>query len=285
VLYRRRRFLASAVAAGAVLALPRRLWAQEPSGDGIPPGYGEPDQYGEVWVSDFEYDGTQVYCPIPQSLRRRNEGGSDNAGLCVIASNVTDWRWQKITEEAEAIWRTAKQRKGGYWPERFAALVLEVAPELAKVAKSVEEDNLDWLAEQTAQGIACGQTFGVSRAYRDAGYNFVPHMISGVHCDSVKWAGIDNNYPDAIIFLPRKRAEYAFRLQPDLSLGYGWGTYLDLPGSAPKPNPEPKPNPDAPDAPSGGGGGPIEGALLALAGVGVGAAAVRLACGCPGRGQ
>jgi hypothetical protein len=154
---------------------------------------------------------------------------------------VTDLNFLGHVNEAAAMWRAGDQDEGGYYPEKFARLVQRVVPDLP--FKSVEGADLQWAIEQTALGNPCGQTWGEGRWYRDRGEDFIPHMISTIHCTAARWAGIDNNHPKWVVWLPYQEAVRRYVKGPT---GLGWGLYLDR---RPPRRPKPKPGPDAPDSP------------------------------------
>src|SRR5262245_61009448 len=49
-------------------------------------------QSDELWNGDT-HEGTTARVLIPQAMRQRNQGGSDGAGECVIASMTTNGRY------------------------------------------------------------------------------------------------------------------------------------------------------------------------------------------------
>ena len=216
----RRQFLQSAT--GVALLLPSWAAAQQP--ERIPPGYETPDERGEVWAP-VQWNGHVPYCNIPRALRQRNTdgsapGGSD--GLCVIASQVTDGRYQSLVREVNSLWETAKQRPGGYHPAKMKALAYEIMPHVP--FKSYEGRETGWMEAVLKQGIPIGTTMGTGRAYH---YARIAHMVSTVHYSASEGiaAIIDNNWPAAVVFLPIQ--EYARRFT--LGLGYGWAFYWDVP--------------------------------------------------------
>lgn len=235
----RRRFLRSAVAAGAALSFPARgLHARsvrvQGDDDRMPPGFDRPDDRGEFWAQ-VEHDGVTAYCPIPVEMRKKNEGGTDGAGLCVIASQVTDSNWQQIGEVGATLWKTAKQRRGGYWPERLKELMAELAPEIPY--QSYEGRDTTWMEHQLQSGIPIGVTYGTGRGYE---YQQIAHMVSLVHLDSEWGAVVDNNFPGFVAWMPRAEFDRRFVL----GIGEGWAFYFDIPA----------PQPDQPFIPSSSGG-------------------------------
>lgn len=269
----RRRFLASAAVAGAYALAPRSLRAQDD--DRLPPGFDQPDERGEAWAQ-VEYDGTTAYCPIPRNLRQKNTGGSDGAGLCVIASQVTDGNHQGLMAAVEKLWAVAKTRPGGYYPGKLKALMAEHAPDVPY--KSYEGADVAWMEGVLKTGIPIGVTYGTGRGYQ---YQQIAHMVSLVHLDSKATGIIDNNFPGFVAWMPTSEFARRFVLGP----GDGWAFYLDVPTRkpGPKPNPKPNPGPLAPDAGGIDAGSALWGFSAAAVGVGIGVAANRLArpCHCP----
>lgn len=266
----RRRFLTlAALAAGAGTLAPRALRAQD---DQLPPGFDMPDERGEVW-SQVEYDGTTAYCPIPRELRQKNTGGSDGAGLCVIASQVTDGRWQALTAAVERLWAVAKTRPGGYYPSKLKALMAEHAPEVPY--KSYEGTDVAWMEGVLKTGIPIGVTYGTGRGYR---YQRIAHMVSLVHLDTRATGIIDNNFPGFVAWMPLAEFQRRFILGADA----GWAFYLNVPRNSPDKPDKPGPGP-APTVPSGGLDGFSLATGFAACGFGVagGVIANRLTCPCP----
>jgi hypothetical protein len=251
----RRRFLRAASLGAAALALPRIGRAQDDR-DRMPPGFDSPDERGEVWAH-IEYDGTRAICPIPRAYRQRNTGGSNGAGLCVIASQKTDGTYQFEDEQYReqlrqvgAMWETAKQRPGGYHPGKLKALMAEVAPSIPY--ESYEGDDIAWMPAVLAKGIPIGVTYGTGRLYR---YQPIAHMVSLVHLDDRLAGVVDNNAPHWVAWMPRREFERRFGMG-----GFGWAFYLNIPRPGPSPGPAPSPD-----------GGGLAFALASVAAVGLAA--------------
>ena len=181
--------------------------------DDLPEGFDRPDGRGEVW-GGISYQGRTAQCPIPHALRKRNEGGSDGAGLCVIASQVCDGNWQAMVAEMADFWRAAKERRGGYWPERLKGLVKELHPEIKYL--SYEGDETDWMQLWLGYGVPVGVTYGTGRGYR---YQQISHMVSLVGLWDDLAAVIDNNFPRWVAWMPRAEFDRRFTMTG----GYGWG--------------------------------------------------------------
>jgi len=92
-----------------------------------------PDSRGEITLGPPPvYLGIQADAPIPAAMHFRNEGGSDGSGLCVVASVVIDGHYAGVPDlmlgKQSQLWKTAKSRPGGYYPEKLARLLGEVLP-------------------------------------------------------------------------------------------------------------------------------------------------------------
>lgn len=181
--------------------------------DDLPDGFDVPDERGEVW-GGIRHQGRTVQCPIPGKLRKRNEGGSDGAGLCVVASQVCDGNWQAMVSEMANFWRAAKSRPGGYWPGRLKKLVGELHPEIKYL--SYEGREIDWMQIWLGYGVPVGVTYGTGRGYQ---YQKISHMVSLVGLWTDYAAVIDNNFPRWVAWMPRAEFDRRFVMTG----GYGWG--------------------------------------------------------------
>lgn len=179
-----------------------------------------PDRRGEAWGTDI-YRGTNANASIPPEMRQRNAGGSNGAGLCVIASAVTNGRYQGIGSETEKLWEAAKRRPGGYSPGKLDNLIEQITPNL-KYAHYLGQDTavLDRLSRA---GYPIGATMGTGRLYN---YMPIAHMVSLTHFDSEKGlaAVVDNNKPEVTAWMPSD--EFARRWKMS---GGGWAFIWDYP--------------------------------------------------------
>jgi hypothetical protein len=188
------------------------------------PAYGQ-DRHGEIVTDAPEYNGTTAAAPIPPELHIRNEGGSDDAGLCVIASLVINGAYQGVPGleglKDSALWRTAKSRPGGYYPEKLERLLHELYPDEQWI--SWEGDGTDLLQHYASQGYPIAATMKTGALY---GYKPIHHMISLVHLDENLACVVDNNDPGKYHWMPA--AEYARRFTDGPK---GWGVvWLRRPG-------------------------------------------------------
>lgn len=192
---------------------------------GIAPG-GEskvirgPDRRGEIVTDGASVKGTRANAPIPAELHQRNTGGSDGAGLCVIASTVTDGRYVGQTAQVERMWAEARNRPGGYHPGKFDQLAKDVAPEL-KYAHHLGGD-YDVLKRWSSAGYPVCVTWSTSSLY---GGMPVAHMVTGSHFDDTSAAIIDNNDPGKWYWVPRQEFERRWR-----GMGGPWALALSKVG-------------------------------------------------------
>lgn len=177
----------------------------------------EPDRRGEIALDVPEYQGVRASAPIPPEDHIKNEGGSDGAGLCVISSILANGRYQHVPgleggKDSE-LWREAKARPGGYYPEKLEKLVNEALP--GEQWFSWEGDGTDLLERYSAAGYPIGATMNTG-----ALYNYMPihHMISLIHLDRDWACVVDNNDPGKYHWMPAR--EFGRRF-PDA--GKGWG--------------------------------------------------------------
>lgn len=176
-----------------------------------------PDGRGEVVTLEPEYQGVRANAPIPPGQHVRNEGGSDGAGLCVIASILANGEYQRVpgleSGKGSLLWRTAKGRPGGYYPEKLEALIKETLP--GEKWFSWEGEGTDLVEEYSRRGYPVAATTNTGALY---GYQSIHHMISNAHLDA-EWACVvDNNDPGRYHWMPRAEFDRRFRDGPK-----GWG--------------------------------------------------------------
>lgn len=173
-----------------------------------------PDRRGEVAVPVPSYRGVNASAPIPVELHVRNEGGSDGAGLCVISSVLSAGMAQGVPglnvsglDEASGqnkpgkgslLWRTAKARKGGYSPDKLAALLNEVMPG-EKWVSYVGTDPSE-IEKLTKAGFRVCATMNTGQQY---GYRHIAHMVNDCHYETNGWSCVvDNNDPGMFHWMP-----------------------------------------------------------------------------------
>lgn len=172
----------------------------------------QPDHRGEVVTTEPEWRGVKANAPIPPYMHILNEGGSDGAGLCVIASNVIDGAYQDVpglNEGKESpVWLMAKKRPGGYYPDKLERLFREAGLETAWFSAEGSADELLPVIEfYTKQGVPVGVTMNTGQLYY---YQTIAHMVSCIHLDETWACIVDNNNPGKYHWMPR--AEFARRL-------------------------------------------------------------------------
>ena len=159
------------------------------------------------------YNGSNANAPIPANLHVRNEGGSDGAGLCVIASLRINGRYQGVPG-VEQIWARAKTRPGGYSPDKLQGLLDETVP-AEKWASYVGRDT-GILEQLSSAGYPIGATMNTGELY---GYQPIHHMVSLVHYDQAKDLAcvVDNNRPGVFSWMTAR--EFSRRW---IDGGTGW---------------------------------------------------------------
>jgi hypothetical protein len=162
----------------------------------------EPDRRGEIRLSEPTYKGVRANAPIPPKFHIRNEGGSDGAGLCVIASSVINGGYQGVAGleggKDSTLWRTAKSRPGGYSPDKLERLLREVMP--AEKWVSYYGRSPEVLDDLSSKGYPIGATMNTGAQY---GYRPIAHMVSLVHFKSDQLACVvDNNDPGMYHWMP-----------------------------------------------------------------------------------
>jgi len=179
----------------------------------------EPDRRGEVVTDRPAYHDATAAAPIPPELHVKNEGGSNGAGLCVISSILANGRYQRVPTleggKDSELWRTAKRRPGGYYPEKLAALVEQTVP--GEKYASYEGADPTVLESLSSQGYPIGATMSTGALY---GYQRIHHMISLIHYRTGQWACVvDNNDPGKYHWMPAP--EFA-RRWIDGDNGWAW---------------------------------------------------------------
>lgn len=159
------------------------------------------------------YNGSTANAPIPANLHVRNEGGSDGAGLCVIASLRINGRYQGVPG-VEQIWAKAKTRPGGYSPGKLQGLLDETVP--AEKWASYVGTNTGVLDQLSKAGYPIGATMNTGELYN---YAPIHHMVSLVHYDQAKDLAcvVDNNRPGVFSWMTAR--EFSRRW---IDGGTGW---------------------------------------------------------------
>lgn len=169
-----------------------------------------PSGRNEVDTGEPALEGRSANAPIPSEFHIKNEGGSDGAGLCVISSVLANGSYQGVpgleggageAGKQSTLWRTAKSRPGGYYPEKLAELVDEVMP--GEGYASFLDTDPAVLDRLSKMGYAIGLTMNTGELYD---WQKISHMVSNVHFD---WANdlachVDNNRPGVYVWTTAK---------------------------------------------------------------------------------
>ena len=160
-----------------------------------------------------EFRGVPANAPLPAEMHLRNTVGTDGAGLCVPSSLTINGRYQAVPG-IESILELARQRPGGYSPDKLAALLRETVPD-EKYASYVGTDP-SVLAKLSAEGYPIGATMNTGALY---GYRPIHHMISLAHFDPKANLAcvVDNNQPG--VFNWMRASEFGRRW---IDGGTGW---------------------------------------------------------------
>ena len=160
-----------------------------------------------------EFRGVRAAAPIPAEMHLRNTVGTDAAGLCVPSSVTINGRFQEVPG-IEKLLPLARQRPGGYGPEKLAGLINETIPD-EKFASYVGTDR-GVLDKLSAEGYPIGATMNTGSLY---GWQPIHHMISLVHHDSARDVAcvVDNNQPG--VFNWMRASEFSRRW---VDGGTGW---------------------------------------------------------------
>lgn len=170
-----------------------------------------PDNRGEVATRTDSWQGQHASAPIPDKFHIRNEGGSDGLGLCVYASAVMAGATQGVADLAElkqsALWKHAKSRPGGSWPEKLAKDLNTVYP-FEKYGERWQQyvgTDFDILAQWSDQGRVVCSTMNTGALYN---YKPIHHMINVIGFKRGGYAGVvDNNEPGVRRWMPAKEFE------------------------------------------------------------------------------
>lgn len=161
----------------------------------------------EVHTDEPFYQGYPAAAPIPPEMHIQNEGGSDRAGLCVISSILADGMFQGVPGleggKNSDLWRTAKSRPGGYYPEKLTGLVDETNPGEG-YASLLGKDPRD-LDKLSKMGYPIGLTMDTGELY---GWSKISHMVSYLLFD---WDNdiachVDNNAPGVYTWTSAREA-------------------------------------------------------------------------------
>jgi hypothetical protein len=174
-------------------------------------------------------DGTvAVVGDLPGSLKRKNVGGTDGAGLCVFTSIEYAARFQNEPRLWDFQDKMRRERGGG-WPEKVDKMVAKYAPGVQYVQHT--EGDLDFLKACFKSGRpACITYGGYDPHYR----GYVAHMV-WMAALTDEWAAIsDNNFPGENELVWMSVPELAKRWKAG---GGGWAVVLLNPPPPPRTRP------------------------------------------------
>ena len=181
----------------------------------------QPDQRGEVATREDRYQGQAASAPIPDKYHMRNEGGSDGAGLCVYCSVIMAGATQGVADLAKvkesALWKHAKSRPGGSYPEKLAKDLNAVYPYEQWGEKWQQYTGTDFgvLEKWSNEGRVVASTMNTGGLYN---YQPIHHMINVIGFRSGGYAGVvDNNEPGVRRWMPAKEFE-----RRAIDGGYAW---------------------------------------------------------------
>lgn len=151
--------------------------------------------------------GQVAAAPIPPALHQKNTGGSDGAGLCVIASVKTAGEYLQLQKDVAALWDYAKRLPGGYYDGKFDRLAKRIAPNL----KYGHYHGTDYevLKRLSDMGLPFGITMDTGELY---GNKRVAHMVTGVSFRDDLACYIDNNSPGMFTWVNKEEWERRSKL-------------------------------------------------------------------------
>lgn len=172
-------------------------------------------------------DSTAIDCDVPASMRVRNTGGSDGAGLCVFASLQMAAYYQN-TKELLDIFQYMQTQEGGGWPEKVDRIMQERAPGVKYI--QYQGDDLSFIQEGVNSGRPVCVTLGLGpdKIY---GGQTIAHMVLCVGMNEKETAILDNNDPQNVWVIDTPTFKKYF-IHPNTS---GWAFYLLSPPPPPVP--------------------------------------------------
>lgn len=192
----------------------------------------QPDGRGEIRLERADgYPGFTPDNPIADEHHVRNEGGSDGAGLCVIASlleggmaqgvpgldvpGVDEESGQLVHGKGSRLWQAAKSRPGGYYPEKLEGLLQETMPGVGWYSHETADPSV--LERLSRAGYRPGITMNTGAFY---GYQDIAHYVALEHYRAGGHAMIqDNNEPGIHRLMPSEELDRRFL---DPRSGVGW---------------------------------------------------------------
>lgn len=174
--------------------------------------------------------GTEVQVDFPLSLRTKNVGGSDGAGLCVFTSigHAARWQGEPVLRDFQQFMRS---RPGGSWPEKTDKMIEAISKEKGREVRYLQYEGSDPLILRLA--LESGRMPGVTYNGRDPHYRgTIAHMVNLVYLSDTQAAILDNNFVGESELVWMSRTEFLSRWTGG---GNGWAVILLDEAPAPVP--------------------------------------------------
>lgn len=152
-------------------------------------------------------DGVTVVADLPESLRAKNVGGRDGAGLCVFTSLMHSARWSNESH----LWDFQKDMRaesGGGWPDKVDAMIKKYGNGTRYIQYEGRDSKLLELA------LRCGKMPAVTYNGHDGVFysTVIAHMVNLTYLDPEHPADgrapvaaiLDNNNIDKILWMSRQ---------------------------------------------------------------------------------
>lgn len=170
---------------------------------------------------------SEIKCDLPRSMKRKNVGGRDGAGLCVFTSIEWAGKWQN-EPELFTLQDKMRQELGGGYPEKVDAMMKKYAPHVQYIQDTSGDPDI-LKAVLDSGRMAC-----VTYNGHDCHYPMsIAHMVDLVGFDG-QWAVIsDNNFIEDNQFVWMSPDEFIKRWR---GTGGGWVVCLLSPPPPPVPH-------------------------------------------------
>ena len=189
--------------------------------------FAAPQAVGSFSSGDTGPNGEQPTTDLVKSLRQKNVGGRDGAGLCVFTSIAHAARYQNEPRLKEFQTQMRKEPGGG-WPEKVDAMIAKYG----KGSAYVQHTGGD--AEFLEAGLKTGRMAWLTYAGFDPNYGMragIDPMVNCIYLDEKTGAILDNNFIEKPLFMSRDELLSRWRAR-----GGGWAGFL----LAARPMPVPK---------------------------------------------
>lgn len=231
--------------ADGVVPRGRRPVEQGPLGGGRPKDPYEGVVYEGRWTGRAKAGGSTspdgkepVQLEYPQDRWTRNTVGTDGSGLCVFTSmkHAGDWQGDPLFAQMA---KYMQRHPGGGYPEKVRNYLTRAAKELGLPEPryiQVESNDMEILKAASRNRYMPCVTYGLSPTGRYRG-QFINHMVNTVHNTDGWVAVLDNNYVDALEWMPEDDFKIAYRASTSTGTnGQGWSIILltEAPPPAPR---------------------------------------------------